>query len=51
MLASFLVYAAGGALTLVRSSSFVVILLVRFLVGSAHNTVSHLPYVLGEQRA
>ncbi|XP_043241317.1 solute carrier family 22 member 13-like [Amphibalanus amphitrite] len=45
-LASFLVYAAGGALTLVQPSSFAAILLVRFLVGSAHNTVSHLPYVL-----
>ena len=50
MLASFFVYAAGGALTLLKPGSFVFVLLVRFLVGSCHNTVSHLPYVLGEKR-
>ncbi|XP_037094365.1 organic cation transporter protein-like, partial [Pollicipes pollicipes] len=45
-IASFVVYAAGGALTLVRPSSMEVIMVVRFLVGSAHHTVTHLPYVL-----
>ncbi|XP_037073732.1 organic cation transporter protein-like [Pollicipes pollicipes] len=45
-LASFVVYAAGGALTLAWPSSMAALAAVRFLVGTAHHTISHLPYML-----
>ncbi|XP_043211314.1 solute carrier family 22 member 23-like, partial [Amphibalanus amphitrite] len=45
-LASFVLYSLFGAMTLLQPSSMAVLATIRFLVGTAHHTISHLPYML-----
>jgi hypothetical protein len=44
---SHIVYTIGNVLTFVFTD-FPTILICRFLVGTAHMTISHLPYMLGK---
>jgi hypothetical protein len=41
-------YLLGGLLTLAAPAYFSVVTVGRLLVGTAHHTISHLPYLLGE---
>ncbi|KAF0287839.1 Solute carrier family 22 member 23 [Amphibalanus amphitrite] len=47
-LASFVLYSVFGAMTLLQPSSMAALATIRFLVGTAHHTISHLPYMLGK---
>ena len=45
---SHLMYFVGGAATLL-SQNFYLLVVMRFLVGCAHHTVSHLPFLIGNK--